>query len=63
MSAAKEKTKSRYAHLAPVKPIINKAANHKGHRPVAGNGEPVRILGPKSLKKLAKRLKTACAPT
>lgn len=59
MSAAKEKTKSRYAHLAPVKAILNRAPKHKGHRPVTGNGEPVRILGPKSLKRLAKRLKTA----
>lgn len=54
MSAAKEKTKSRYAHLAPVKPIINKASNWKGGRPILGNGDPVRILGPASLRRLAK---------
>lgn len=57
MSAAKEKTKSRYAHLAPVKAIINKASNWKGGRAILANGPAVRILGPNSLRKQANKLK------
>jgi hypothetical protein len=57
MSAAKEKTKSRFAHLAPVKAIINRAPAWKGGRPIAGNGPAVRVLGTNSLRKLALKIK------